>query len=297
MVVAAEWVTVTTDDSRRLEVLLQGPSDGFPLLYHSGTPSAAAPYEALAEAAGSQGLRTVTYSRPGYGESTERPGRSVADVTSDVSAVLAALGLEQFVTLGWSGGGPHALACAALMPQACKAAATLAGVAPWDAAGLDWLDGMGDENVAEFGAVAAGREALSEYLAGETEAYRAVSGVDVAAALGDLVSDVDRHALTGDLAEYIAESMRRSVLHGVGGWRDDDLAFARPWGFAVDTMAVPVVVWQGGEDRMVPLAHGQWLAQNVCGARDRVLDNEGHVSLVVQLPRILEDLARVAGLC
>ena len=294
--VAAEWVTVMTDDARRLEVLVQGPSDGFPLVYHSGTPSAAAPYEALAEAAGSQGLRTVTYSRPGYGESTEQPGRCVADVTGDVSAVLAALGLEQFVTLGWSGGGPHALACAALMPEACKAAVTLAGAAPRDAPGLDWLDGMGEENVAEFGAAEAGHEALSEYLARESEAFRAVSGVEVAAALGNLVSDVDRRALTGDLAEYVAESLRRAVLHGIGGWRDDDLALVRPWGFALDAMAVPVVVWQGGEDRMVPCAHGRWLAQHVSGARDRVYDDEGHVSLVAQLPRILEDLTQVAGL-
>jgi pimeloyl-ACP methyl ester carboxylesterase len=140
-----QWLTVATGDGRSLEVLVEGPSDGFPLVYHGGTPSAAVEFGYLSQAAAASGLRTVTFSRPGYGESTPRPGRTVADVTGDVSAVLAALGLEQFVAFGWSGGGPHALACAALMPDTCRGAAALASAAPYEARGLEWLDGMGAE--------------------------------------------------------------------------------------------------------------------------------------------------------
>jgi pimeloyl-ACP methyl ester carboxylesterase len=291
------WLTVTTADSRALEVLVEGPSDGFPLVYHSGTPSGAVSFPRLTQAAAATGLRTVTFSRPGYGTSTPQPGRTVGDVAADVVAVLAALGLERFVTLGWSGGGPHALACAALLPEACQGAATLAGVGPYGDAGvLDWLDGMGADNVAEFGAAIEGEAALTGYLAPQCESLAQVTGAQIADAFGDLVPDVDRRALTGDIADYVAESCRHAVLQGVGGWRDDDLAFVRPWGFTLDTITVPVAVWQGRLDKMVPFAHGQWLAANVAGARAHLYDDEGHVSLAAQLDRIVADLADVAGL-
>ena len=275
---------MTTADARSLEVLVEGPSDGFPLVYHSGTPSAAVEFGYLSQAAAASGLRTITLSRPGYGESTPRPGRTVADVCGDVSAVLAALGLEQFVAFGWSGGGPHALACAALMGDTCRGAATLAGVAPHDAQGLAWLDGMGAENVAEFTAGLAGADALTAFLSREYEGLADVADDEVAASLGDLVADVDKRALTGELASYLAGSLRRSVLHGFDGWRDDDLAFVRPWGFQLDTVAVPVSIWQGRLDRMVPFAHGQWLAGNIPGAREQLFDDEGHLSLGVSFP-------------
>jgi pimeloyl-ACP methyl ester carboxylesterase len=291
-----ERLTVTTTDSRSLEVLVEGPADGFPVVYHSGTPSAAVSYPPLSQAAAAHGLRTVTLSRAGYGESTAKPGRAVADVTADVDAVLAALGLEQFVTFGWSGGGPHALACAALMGDGCRGVAILAGVAPFDASGLDWLDGMGAENIAEFGAAAAGKAALTEYLQSQCEELADVTDDHVAASLGDLASEVDRRAITGELASYLAASFRHAVRQGPSGWRDDDLALVRPWGFELDTIAVPVAVWQGRLDRMVPFTHGQWLASHVAGASAHLYDDEGHLSLLSQFPRIFADLADMAGL-
>ncbi len=123
---AAQWSTVRTEDGRDLEVLAEGPADGFPLLFHYGTPGAAGPLPQLTGPASARGLRTVFYSRPGYAASTPQPGRSVADAARDARAVLAGLGHDHFITLGWSGGGPHALACAALLPGQCAAAATLA---------------------------------------------------------------------------------------------------------------------------------------------------------------------------
>jgi pimeloyl-ACP methyl ester carboxylesterase len=210
--------------------------------------------------------------------------------------VLAALGLEQFVAFGWSGGGPHALACAALMPDTCRGAAALASAAPYEARGLEWLDGMGAENVAEFAAAAAGPDALTQFLSKASEGLADVADDQVATELGDLVPDVDKRAITGELASYLAGSIRRSVLHGVSGWRDDDLAFVRPWGFDLDHVAVPVSIWQGRLDRMVPFAHGQWLAAHVSGARVHLYDDEGHLSLAAQLPDIFADLAGIAGL-
>jgi pimeloyl-ACP methyl ester carboxylesterase len=103
----------------------------------------------------------------------------------------------------------------------------------------------------------------------------------VAAALGDLVSPVDVAVLTGDFAAYVAASFRQALANGIWGWFDDDLAFTRPWGFDLDSIGVPVVVWQGGQDRMVPFAHGRWLAAHLPSARAKLLLEEGHLSIAV----------------
>jgi pimeloyl-ACP methyl ester carboxylesterase len=289
-------LTVRCADGRDLEVLADGPPDAMPLVVHVGTPSAATPFALVSEAAAARGLRTVMCSRPGYAGSTPQPGRTVADAAGDVAAVLAALGHDRFVTLGWSGGGPHALACAALLADRCSAAATLAGVAPFGADGLDWPAGMGPENVAEFGAARAGDQQLTAYLEPQAAGLAEVTGPEVATALGGLVPPVDREALTGDLAEVLAAMFRSAVSIGIAGWRDDDLAFVRPWGFDPADIVVPLSVWQGRADRMVPNAHGEWLAARVPDVRAHLVEVEGHISLLRRMPQIIDDLLdRAAG--
>jgi len=290
-------VLVDLPDGRRLDVLVAGPVDGTPLVFHYGTPSGAVPYPPMVDTAARHGLRTMVYSRPGYAGSTPQPDRTVAHAAADTAAILDALGAGSFVTLGWSGGGPHALACAALLPSRCAAAASLAGVAPFGAPGLDWLVGMGLDNLEEFGAAAAGEPALVAYLTEQAAALAAIRGDDVAQALGDLISEVDRRQLTGAFAEFLAASFRRAVSHGIAGWRDDDLAFVRDWGFALPdaSRSTPVAIWQGGQDRMVPYAHGEWLAANLPGARAHLLPAEGHLSLVVgSFEEIVADLVAMA---
>ncbi|TMD49118.1 MAG: alpha/beta hydrolase [Chloroflexi bacterium] len=291
----AAWRRVRRPDGGELEVLSEDSADQ-PLVFHWGTPGAAVWFEPLATAAAHAGLRFVTYSRPGYAGSTPRPGRSVADAAADVAAILDALGADTFVTLGWSGGGPHAVACAALLPDRCAAAASLAGVAPYGGEGLDWLAGMGPENIEEFSAAVEGESALNAAVLKMAGELKTVQGADVAAALGGLVSDVDKRALTGEFADILAESFRRSVSTGVAGWRDDDLAFTRSWGFDLGSIRRPVAVWQGGQDRMVPFAHGQWLAAHIPSARVHLYPDEGHLSLgVASLDRIVADLARLGS--
>jgi len=292
---AERWLTVHSEKERNVEVLVEGPDAGPVLIFHDGTPTAAVPFPPLSAPATDRGLRTVTFSRPGYATSTPQPGRSVASVVADTAAILDALKAEHFLTIGWSGGGPHALACAALLPNRCTAAATLASVAPYGVAGLDWLAGMGPENIEEFGAAIDGEERLNPYLEREAAVLQKVTGSDVAAALGGLVSEVDKRALTGDYAEIMAHSFRRAVSAGIAGWRDDDLAFTRPWGFELSTIRVPVAIWQGDEDRMVPFAHGKWLAANIPGARSQLLTGDGHLSLVTHLERVLDELLVMAN--
>jgi pimeloyl-ACP methyl ester carboxylesterase len=155
---------------------------------------------------------------------------------------------------------------------------------------------MGEENVAEFAAARAGPQELTAFLEPAAAGLAGVTGAQVAAALGGLVSEVDKAALTGEFAEALAESFRRAVSSGIAGWRDDDLAFVRPWGFRLSDITVPVSVWQGGQDRMVPSTHGRWLAEHLPGARAHLYDDEGHLSLVHQFDRILDDLLDLAGL-
>jgi pimeloyl-ACP methyl ester carboxylesterase len=288
--------TVAAADGKQLEVLVSGPSGGVPLVFQHGTPGGLVPMPPLAAAAAARELRLVMYSRPGYGGSAARPGRAVADAAADVRAILDSIGAEQFVTAGWSGGGPHALACAALLPGRCLAAASVAGVAPFGAAGLAWLDGMAEENVAEFAAAGQGEPALTTFLEKESAGLALAGPADIAGALGGLVSAVDRAALTTEFAGFLAASFRAALRGGIAGWRDDDAAFVTDWGFGLDE-AGPAAIWQGDQDRMVPCAHGAWLAARLPAARAHLLPGHGHLTLVTACwPEILDDLAGLAGL-
>ena len=161
---APERRSIGMPDGRVIEILTAGPADGLPLVLHEGTPVGLALFEPTVAAAAVRGLRVILAARPGYEGSTPRPGRRVADVAGDVADVLNALGADTFLTMGWSGGGPHALACAGVLPGRCLAAASIAGVAPYGATGLDWLAGMGPGNVKEFGSAVAGQAPLTEFL-------------------------------------------------------------------------------------------------------------------------------------
>jgi pimeloyl-ACP methyl ester carboxylesterase len=279
-----------------LEALVAGPDDALPLVFHTGTPSGLVWNAPLAEAAAARGLRTVLYARPGYGGSTPQPGRLVADAAADVDKILERIGADEFVTAGWSGGGPHALACAALLPVRCLAAATIAGAAPYDSPGLDWMAGMAEENHEEFRAALAGEADLTTFLNGAAGSLREISAAQVADGLGGLLSETDKAALTAEFADHLSASLRAAVTRGIDGWRDDDLAFTHDWGLSLDALghATPVAIWQGDQDRMVPSAHGAWLAANIPLARARFLPGEGHLSLINRLGEILDDLMSLA---
>lgn len=272
---------VSAPDGRRLEVEVAGPDDGEVIVFHTGTPSVGSIFEPMLEAGAERGLRHVSYARPGYAGSDRHPGRSNADCVADVEAILDQLGVDRFYVTGHSGGGPHSLACAALLPERVRSAATTASVAPFGAEGLDWLAGMGQENLDEFAAQQAGDAELQSFLEKWAEVMRSVTPDQVIDALGDLLPDPDREVLTGALAEFSAASMRAAVRSGIWGWFDDDISLLADWGFDLGTIEVPVAIWQGEEDRMVPFAHGQWLAEHVSGAKAHLLPGEGHISLEV----------------
>jgi pimeloyl-ACP methyl ester carboxylesterase len=266
-------------DGRTLEVFIGGAPDGFPLVLHHGTPGEATTYSDWQDTCARQGFLLLCASRAGYAGSSRLAGRAVADVAKDTATMLDRLGHGRFATLGWSGGGPHALACAALLPARCAAVATLGGVGAYGVPELDFLAGMGPENVEEFGAAVAGEAALRRWLAENGAPLRNITGEQIVAALGGLVPDVDKTALRGGAADHMAAVMRRSLAGGFDGWIDDDLAFTQPWGFELSSIWQPATVWQGELDLMVPLAHGRWLLSKLPGALPRILPGEGHISL------------------
>ena len=290
--VAADHVRLP--DGRRLDLRVSGPACGCPLVFHHGTPGAATPIRALERAAHARGLRLVTTSRPGYGDSSPQPGRSVVDVAADTAAVLAVIGTDRCLVAGWSGGGPHALACGARL-GATSAVLVIAGVAPYRA-GLDWTAGMGRQNVVEFSAALQGEDRLRSYLLGERERLTEVTGADIVASLDVMLPDVDRAALTGEFGEDIAAGFREAVRPGVEGWLEDDIAFTEPWGFEMAEISVPTMIWQGSADLMVPFAHGQWLTSRLPGASAHLEPGEGHLSVGLgALDRMLDELVTVGG--
>jgi pimeloyl-ACP methyl ester carboxylesterase len=292
--------TVTLADGRDIEYQVTGEGSagggGLALVLHEGTPSGLVLNAKVAGAAAERGLRVVQAARPGYENSTPRPGRTVGDVIGDLAEVLDAVGVGEFVAVGFSGGGPHSLASAALLPGRCLAAASVAGVAPYPAQGLDFLAGMGPENIEEFSAAARGAQALTAYLEEQLPALSSVTGEQITAALGGLISAADAAVLTGEFADDLARSLRGAVRNGIAGWRDDDLAFLADWGFELGDLDGRAAIWQGDQDNMVPYAHGRWLAAHIPGARVHLEPGAGHLTMTVTaIDAILDDLLDLAG--
>ncbi len=277
-------LTLTLPDGRRLDYD-EGPGErSLPtVVAHHGTPGAATRDRTLDRDAAAAGVRLVTFSRPGYGGSTRRPGRDVADVADDVRALLDHLGVERCATIGASGGGPHALATAAGLGDRVTGVVTVAGVAPADAAGLDFLAGMGEDNVEEFGRATRGEDAVRSFVESFPEALGAADAATLVSSMATVLPEVDREVVRGEhgreLGEDLAASMAEAVSAGVDGWVDDDLAFVRAWGFDLDDVRVPTYVWQGELDLMVPPAHGRWLAGRLPRTEPRLLAGHGHLSL------------------
>lgn len=264
-----------------LRVYEAGDLDGRAVVVHHGTPADGQLFAPWVEDAEARGIRLIGYDRPGYGGSTPQEGRRVADAAADVAAITGELGIDRFATWGVSGGSPHALACAGLLSSRVAAAASLAGVAPFEAEGLNYFAGMGRDNLVEFGAAMQGREAIEPVARDHAEAMRGATADQISNSMRSLISPVDDAALSRELAEFWAGVMPEVFAQGIEGWLDDDFAFLEPFGFAVTDISVPVLVWHGRHDRFVPVAHGEWLARHIPGAEVRIAIDDGHLTLLV----------------
>lgn len=281
---------VSTKDGRRLEVRTSGASDGIPLLFHHGTPGAAPPLRSFEDAAHARGCTLITYTRAGYGDSTRLPGRAVVDVVSDMEDVLDHLGISRCLVAGMSGGGPHALATAARLPERVIGTLVMSGLMPDGQPGEDFTAGMGEDNVMEFGLARQGETELRRELARAAAEFRNITGEALRESMASLLSPADRAVLSPGFAADIAAYFTTGLRNGVDGWVDDSLAFVKPWGFSVAEIAVPTFVWQGKQDLMVPPAHGEWLSRMIPGAVLHLEPHEGHLSLAAHPAPLLDEL-------
>jgi pimeloyl-ACP methyl ester carboxylesterase len=278
---------VAADNDRTLTVREGGDPNGVPVLVHAGTPGSSLLYEPVVRDAEHRGIRLFSYDRPGYAGSLRDEGRNVAACAADAEAVCDALGIDRFCVWGISGGGPHALATAALLPERVAAAAALAPVAPFEAEGLDWFEGMGEQNIEEFGVIFDGEDAHRAVLQRDREELLAISPEQLVEAWTTLLGPADREVLTGDLAAFLLESIRIGIKRSLNGWLDDDVAFTRPWGFDLDSIRVPVMHWQGEQDKFVPFGHGVWLSEHIPGVESHLTPDDGHLTLVERrLPEV-----------
>ena len=265
----ANEIDLDLGDGRTLHVYDTSGADSderLTVFWHHGTPNIGAPPLPLFPAAARNGLRWVSYDRPGYGGSTPAPGRSVGSAATYVSAVADALGIDRFAVMGHSGGGPHALACAALLPDRVLGVVSGAGLAPYDADGLDWFAGMAASGVASLRAAAAGRAAKERHEASGAEYDPEFTPADLA-------------ALEGAWSWFV-DVVNPAVEAGPGGLIDDDLAYVAPWEFDPAQISAPVLLLHGGRDRIAPSAHGEWLASRCPTAELRLFPDDGHISVL-----------------
>ena len=268
---------IPTPDGRVLAVAEWGDPNGLPLFSLHGTPGGRIGYWMDPTIYARHGLRRLTYDRPGYGDSTRHRGRIVADVVRDIEVIAAALDIGRFAVTGGSGGGPHSLACAALLGDRVVRCMAEVSIAPYGADGIDFLAGMNVGNVAEFTAALGGEHVLRGLLEREraTTLQRLADGNSNF--LGDdyEMTEADQAQMAKHLVR-ITQHMTDCLRPGVDGWIDDDIAFTKPWGFDVGAIRVPVYLTYGREDTLVPEAHGDWLAAHIPGAEVHVTE-VGHM--------------------
>jgi len=279
--------TVRLPDGRSVTVEWWGAPKGMPIFLLHGTPGSRSGPRPRTSVLYRLGVRLISYDRPGYGGSSRHPDRAVNDAADDVRVIADSLNLCEFGVVGRSGGGPHALACAARLADRVRCAAVLVGLAPSDAAGLDWFSGMAESNVREYTGADKDRAKVEARLIDTAARIQA----DPESLLHDLSPElappdhrvVNDVAIRRQLTETYAEAMRVSA----GGWIDDVIALRRPWGFDLSMIKSPVLLWHGAEDVFAPVEHTHWLAKQIEGATVDVQSGTAHFGAVEILPSVL----------
>lgn len=278
---------VPTSDGRVLSVETSGDSDGFPVVLMHGTPGSRNGPKPRFSVLYRLGVRLITYDRPGYGGSSRSPGRKVVDAAADVLTIMDYLGIDEFSVVGRSGGGPHALACAARCPSRVKRVAALVSVAPANAAELDWFAGMTEANVDEYTVADTDLVELSKRL--QAVANRTRENPE--SILDDLslqLSTADRNIVRGvQWRRLLATTYAEALRHGAGGWVDDVMALRSDWGFDLRSIRTPVLLWHGQEDNLSPVSHTRWLADQIANVTVCVQPGAAHFGAVEVLPDIL----------
>jgi pimeloyl-ACP methyl ester carboxylesterase len=284
-------------DGRIVRCQVVGAPQGTPVFLLHGTPGSRIGPRPRASVLYRLGVRLISYDRPGYGGSDRDAGRSVADCAADVAAIADHLGLSQFAVVGRSGGGPHALACAAALPDRVTRAAVLVSFAPYEASDdLDWYEGMNDANVRGFAADPAEEQKLVESLRLQADRTRRRPG-SLLESLRTQISGPDRAVVSDPTIErLLVEAYAEATRPGPYGWIDDVLALRRDWGFPLSSIEQQVRLWHGAADNVVPASHTRWLAGRIHRADLHVQTDTAHFGAMGILPSVLSWLAEEPSL-
>ncbi|RPE38403.1 pimeloyl-ACP methyl ester carboxylesterase [Streptomyces sp. Ag109_O5-1] len=278
---------VSTGDGRRLAVEVTGDPKGSPVFLLHGTPGSRlgpAPRPMLLY---HQRVRLITYDRPGYGPSDRLPGRLVSHVAADIAAIADFLGVERFSVVGRSGGGPHALACAALLPDRVTRVAVLVSLAPHDAEGLDWFAGMAASNINEYSQALAGPEQLAASLRKRSLDIQADPRKLLAQLRWELTESDLRVVADAGIRAMLMRNYREALSVSADGWVDDALSFCRPWGFSLASISAPVLLWHGEQDVFSPASHTRWLADRIPGGTAVLHPRAAHFASLRVLPQVM----------
>ncbi|MGW8488701.1 alpha/beta fold hydrolase [Streptomyces sp. NPDC055886] len=279
---------VRAADGRHLMVERTGDPRGRPVFLLHGTPGSRLGPAPRGMVLYQRHTQLIAYDRPGYGGSDRHEGRRIKDVVEDVRAIADALGLERFAVVGRSGGAPHALACAALMPERITRTAALVSLAPRDAAGLDWFDGMAASNVQAYSTAADDPESLAASFIVRSAQIRR----DPVRLLDDLrreLTDSDRLVVNdAGIRSMLLRNFSEGLRHSAWGWIDDAIAFCRPWGFDPARITGRVLLWHGVKDVFAPVGHSRWLAGQIPGATAVLEPAAAHFDAFPMLPRVLD---------
>lgn len=264
-------------DGRNLELLVGDGNEGTAIVFHHGTPSCSLAWKSWIARLENVGIRGIAYSRAGYFTSDRNIGRDVVSINADIAEVMDHYAIDSYISVGWSGGGPHALA-SALDPR-CNLIVILAGVGMYGQSDLDFLAGMGEENVDEFGTAVLGETQLNAWMETNGGAFKTITGPELRNTISSLFSKSDIVTMQQtDFSDALADNFRHSLDESFSGWIDDDIAFTKDWGFNLDQVKIPVSIFQGDEDLMVPGAHGRWLHKHIPHSTLRLLQGEGHLT-------------------
>lgn len=269
-------------DGRRLRVDVAGDGQRV-VVVQVGSPNAGVLYDGWAQDAATRGLTLLAYDRPGYGESSPQPGRNVADCAADVRTISEAVGFDRCAVWGFSGGGPHALACAALLDDLVVAVATIGSPAPSGAPGFDYFALMSDEARKDYELFRSDRAEWEREGREQREQLLAWSLEEFAEQWSAGKSPGDRTVLHGEFGAWLYRAVQTGLAPGDEGWADDDIAiFRSPWRFDPASISIPVKVWHGLDDQFVPIEHGRWLAENIPGAQAELREHDGHLAVAAQ---------------
>lgn len=285
--------TLTLPDGRTYGYEQWGAPAGLPLFSIHGTPGGRLsryPDVSLWERLG---LRVITVDRPGYGLSTPLPGRAVSHIAADVAAVADHLGIGRFAVHGGSGGGPHALAIAALLADRVLACAAVCSGAPLEP---DEIAAMLEINQVSYRIMTEqGRAGLTEFLAPWRERLLADPVAGLHAAMADAPEQDHDWLARPDVQQVHADSLTDALTPGTEGWVDDCMSMdAEPWGFDPASIGCPTQFWHSDDDANCPLSATRRLASVVPDARLTIWSGQGHTAPSRNAEHVLSELIAAA---